>query len=164
MPTSTYEPIATHTLGSAQASYTFTTIPSTYTDLRLVINGGVTASPDPAVMRFNGDASTNYSATLLRGNGTSAISAQATNSSYIDWIGYFGGLSGSSVSISDIQNYKNTTTFKTVISRGNVAANFVNATVGLWRSTAAISSMTILSQGSTFLAGTTFTLYGILAA
>jgi glycosyltransferase involved in cell wall biosynthesis len=39
----TYEPIATTTLGSAAASITFSSIPATYTDLRLVIVGNLSS-------------------------------------------------------------------------------------------------------------------------
>jgi hypothetical protein len=61
-------------------------------------------------------------------------------------------------------NYANTTTFKTHISRSNNSSNFVMATVGLWRSTAAITSITLLTNtADTFSVGSTFTLYGIKA-
>jgi len=61
-------------------------------------------------------------------------------------------------------NYANSTTNKTVLSRGNNTGNHTIAYVGLWRSTAAITSMLLGTTGSTWMAGSTFTLYGIKAA
>jgi hypothetical protein len=43
-----------------------------------------------------------------------------------------------------LQNYSNTTTFKTIISRSNDTASAANATVGLYRSTSAITSLTVI--------------------
>ena len=67
--------------------------------------------------------------------------------------------------IINIQNYSNTTTYKTILGRANNAVTGVTETVGLWRSTSAITSMTLLqSYGSDlFKTGSTFTLYGIKA-
>ena len=161
---STYTPIATTTLGSAAASYTFSSISSTYTDLVCIFNGAITTGPDDVRIRFNGDTATNYSATLLRGDGTSTLSARSSNDTYISYNSYIGTGDGSSVGVFNIMNYSNTTTNKTVVCRGNVAASFVNASVGLWRNTAAITSMTLIAGGSTFKIGSTFTLYGIKAA
>jgi len=50
----TYEPIATTTLGSNQTTITFSSIPSTYTDLVIVSNMGTTTASYPFI-RFNGD-------------------------------------------------------------------------------------------------------------
>jgi hypothetical protein len=61
-------------------------------------------------------------------------------------------------------NYSNTTTNKTALIRGNNAALFTDATVGVWRSTAAITSITLASDGAAFDSGSTFNLYGIAAA
>jgi hypothetical protein len=63
-------------------------------------------------------------------------------------------------------NYSNATTYKTVLSRSNVAASAsVSANVGLWRNTAAITSIKLYVYPSyNFVAGSTFTLYGIKAA
>ncbi len=81
MPT-TYEPIATTTLGSAAATITFSTIPATYTDLRVVWVGTVTVA-DSAGMRFNSDSGTNYSRTVLQGDGSAASSNRSTSQNQI---------------------------------------------------------------------------------
>ena len=164
MPTATYEPIATYTAPSAQASYTFTVIPSTYTDLVLVFSGSTTAT-DNLLIQFNSDTATNYSNTFLSGSGTAASSSRFSTRSYI--IGnYF--YTGSMVnSISQLQNYSNTTTNKTILMRDNDAGTTGNVmgTIGLWRSTAAINSIKLYwSATGTFSTGSTFTLYGIKAA
>ncbi len=67
--------------------------------------------------------------------------------------------------IVQIQNYSNASTYKTCLIRGNDANNYVLATVGLSRSTSAITSISLAtSSGAQFVTGSTFTLYGIKAA
>jgi hypothetical protein len=61
-------------------------------------------------------------------------------------------------------NYSNTVTNKTVIARGNTTDFAVRASVGQWRSTAAITSIAVKMGSSQFAAGSSFTLYGIKAA
>ena len=62
-------------------------------------------------------------------------------------------------------NYANTTTFKTNVSRSSAATVDVILYAGLYRSTAAITSITLVLSGSqSFTSGSTFTLYGIKAA
>ena len=157
---STYTPIATTTLGSAAASYTFSSIPSTYTDLVLVVAG--TAGTDETIgVRFNGDTGNNYSETAISGDGSSATSFRETNltRAHVGTIG-----STQSVSIINIMNYSNTTTNKTVLGRGNYSGARVRTWVALWRNTAAINTVYVDAIGATFAAGSTFTLYGIQAA
>jgi len=158
----TYVALATQTLSTASASVTFSSIPSSYTDLRLVINGTMSTAIDPVTINFNGDTASNYSYTLLYGDGTSAASTRSANLTAIR-AGYLGTVQG--ITNVDIMNYSNTTTNKTVIGRGNVANWGVTAQVSLWRSTAAITSMTIQSLSSyNFEIGTRFSLYGIANA
>jgi hypothetical protein len=162
---STYEPIATTTLGSNAASYTFSSIPSTYTDLVIVVSCRGTGN---SVMRFqiNGDTGSNYSDTQLYGNGTTAGSGRDSSVTY-SYLGAFGMATATStfdVSVINFMNYANTTTYKTVLSRNNEVSNGTNATVGLWRNTAAITSITLLKGTGDFTTGSTFTLYGIKAA
>ena len=160
--TATYEKIATTTLGSAQASVTFSSISGAYTDLVLIINGTMSTSENSLGMRFNGDTGTNYSTTALYGTGSSAASLAFTAGVEM----YVGRSSSAnnSTSIIQIQNYSNTTTYKTVLSRGDSPA-IVMAQVNLWRNTAAVT--TILVKGfndfANFSSGSTFTLYGIKA-
>jgi len=164
MPT-TYEPIATTTLGSAAASVTFSSIPGTYTDLVLVFAGqNTTNNTNYLFLRFNGDSGSNYSGTSMRGNGSAAQSARYTNATEM-YNSYGSPLNNEQQnSILQIQNYSNTTTNKTVLFRTNTAGSEVNAGVGLWRSTAAITSVLVQISANNFAAGSTITLYGIKAA
>ena len=163
---STYTPIATTTLGSSASSYTFSSIPSTYTDLVLVVVGKMVSGAYDTALRFNSDTGTNYSRTVLTGTGSAAASGRGTsqNVMYIDANGVKNTTFNSN-DIIHIMNYANTTTFKTAISRSNNAGTGVDASVGLWRNTAAITSITVLAFSSgTWDTGSTFTLYGIASA
>ena len=161
---STYEKIATNTLGSATSTVNFNSITASYTDLIFVWN--IKQDNDSSVyIRFNGDTNSNYSTTGLFGDGTSATSQRLSNNSNGIWF-RSELISGSNFNpiIYQFNNYSNTNVFKTVISRANNAAEMVGATVGLWRSTSAINSIEIWQGGTGFSAGSTFTLYGIKAA
>lgn len=160
----TYEAIATQTLGSATNTVTFSSIPSTYTDLVLIANtiiASVSGFPECS-LRFNSDTGTNYSNTYLLGTGSSAASGRGTSYTYAD-CGYLAANSSNpNTRIINIMNYSNTTTNKTVISRGSsVNGGQVIAYVNLWRNTAAINSITIFTQSDNYTAGSTFSLYGI---
>lgn len=163
---STYTPIATTTLGSNQAEITFNSIGG-YTDLVLIVSAKQTPALNTQYIRFNGDTGTNYSYTILTGNGTSAVSTRYSNQDR--WYsGYYAVPPTDSygIEIYNFQNYANTTTYKTGLSRTNRASGGVDAMVGLWRSTSAITSITYgISGASAYLtSGSTFTLYGIAAA
>jgi hypothetical protein len=160
---STYTPIATYTFGTGATSVSFSSIPSTYTDL--VIAGAFQfTSAAGAAMYFNTDtpsANTKYSITSLSGSGTAAASGRSANVSVMYINNYSGGTAQMSAVIS-LNNYSNTTTYKTGIIRANDTSTYVEAGVGLWRDTSAINKITI--YGGTFVAGSMFTIYGIAAA
>ena len=156
----TYVPLATQTPGSAVSSVTFSSIPSGYTDLVLVCN--FTAGATNFSTRVNGDTGTNYSYTRLYGTGSSAASSNSSN----DNVGITSNISNSSSNptqmIVQFQNYSNTTTNKTALMRFGDASAIVFAVVGLWRNTAAITSLTVYSTSAqTIPAGSTFTLFGV---
>ena len=157
----TYEPIATTTLGSAQANVEFTSITGTYTDLVLIAVTQIGSSGDYLGVQFNSDTGSNYSRTRLSGNGTSASSER--DSSVVRLNFYAQPTSNFAVNKIDIFNYSNTTTYKTVLCRTDQAALSTNAYVGLWRSTSAITSIKLIGP-SNFSSGSTFTLYGIASA
>ena len=164
MATNTYVALQTQVLGSAAASVTFSSIPQGYTDLVLVYNGTVTATGKDVRYQVNGDtASTNYSYTVLNGNGTSATSARYGNSAYIGSYQSNGTSSTAATIMLHFMNYSNTTTYKTTLGRVSDAGAEINAHVGMWRSTAAINTILIYPNTNTFASGDTFTLYGIAA-
>ncbi len=158
----TYTPIATTTLGSAAANIEFTSIPGTYTDLVLITSVKYVSSEQGLALTFNSDTGTNYSATYLYGNGSTATSGRDTGNVHIpiaraDDSNFWAG-------VTNISNYSNTTTYKTVLSRGN-SGTYVIAYVGMWRSTSAVTSLKVANlTGSNFASGSTFSLYGIAAA
>jgi len=167
----TYEPIATNTLTSDQAEVTFSSISGAYTDLLIVVGNISATAANTGYFRVgNGsvDTGSNYSNTLLNGNGTSATSSRASNQSSGLLIGAASsGLTTSSVSqaIINLQNYSNTTTFKTSLSRYGLASGETEANVSLWRSTSAINIITFrIAPSGSYKTGTVFTLYGIKAA
>ena len=164
----TYVAIATQTLGSDTASISFSSISGAYTDLVIIAQFGQTTGGNAVGMQFNSDTANNYSITSLYGNGTTAASDRLANTSHI-WGAYNVAPSSvvSGVLKWNIQNYSNTTTYKTALCRyDNNDATYAgtSAVVGLWRSTAAITTITIKPSAGSLKSGSTFSLYGILAA
>ena len=163
----TYEPIATSTLGSSATTVTFSSIPSTYSDLVIVGNMFNTSTTVRNVyVQFNGDTTSSYSKTVLYGNGSGSVSARDTSSPAIYSLAILAGSTTEPAStIIHIMNYASTTTYKTALGRYNVTSNSVAETVGVWRKNDAITSITLTVDTSLNLAaGSTFTLYGIKAA
>lgn len=164
----TYDKIATTTLGSSSSLVTFSSIPSTYTDLVLV--GSIQMSDNTSFyIRCNSDTTNKYSATMLNGDGSSASSSRFsqtdlggngiyTASNTFPTSGSFG------VSIWNFLNYSNTTTNKTILSRAGSAGLSTKAIVNLYASTSAITQLDIRPFSGTMATGTSFTLYGIKAA
>ena len=159
----TYTPIATTTLGSNQNAVTFSSISGSYTDLIMVINGYNTAGGYYYLRVGNGsvDTGNNYSRTRLAGDGSTAYSDRQTNTSYVQ---LSIGTSANGNTIINLNNYANTSTYKTILSRYNFTTGEAAAVVGLWRSTSAINTVSVIGGGGDWVAGSTFTLYGIKAA
>lgn len=164
MPT-TYEPIATTTTSSSTTTILFNSIPQTYTDLVIVASTSlVTSTPiNNYFVTYNSDAATNYSIVYMGGTGTSTSSSRAINQTRLD-IGYQPSTAMGNI-IFQVFSYSNTATFKTSISRSNnYTGGMVFAYTGLWRSTAAITSISITAGTTNIATGSTFTIYGIKAA
>jgi hypothetical protein len=161
--------IATTTLNSNSGTIVFSSIPSTYTDLRLVITGTMTAGGYLPSFIFNSDTGTNYSYTEMYGTGSAASSTRASSTNYI-WLGTGGSWSATIPAFCTIDIFSYTgSTNKTCLytySEDRNGSGFVGNGVGLWRSISAITTLTLRgwTNGTTaqFLTGTTATLYGIL--
>jgi hypothetical protein len=163
----TYSTIATTTLSSSASSVTFSSISGAYTDLVLVFNGGITTADYVIRIRFNGDSGSNYSRTAIAGVSNQALSDRASNATGINVFAGYSGIPANTLDtngIAHIQNYSNSTTYKSVISRSGNANRSTEAQVGLWRSTSAITSIVIDTILGNIYAGSTFSLYGIAAA
>jgi hypothetical protein len=164
----TYEKIATTTLGSGSSSLTFSSIPGTYTDLRLVLVGTSATSPvGGPYARLNGDTGNNYSNTYMYGYGSGVGSGQRTSYNQID-LEYFNVFSTTipEMKTLDFFSYAGST-YKTILETDSSDQNGSGWTanaVFLWSSTAAITSISIYQNSSNFGVGTTATLYGIKAA
>jgi hypothetical protein len=158
---STYTPIETRTLGSAQADITFSSITGSYTDLVIVANIIRTSGSD-LEFQLNGNTGSSYSTTFLFGDGSTAQSINTSNAAAGN-AGYSASTNPMTM-IMQLQNYSNATTFKTILVRNSPAANAVSALVNLYRSTSAITSIKFYTTSGNLNTGSTFTLYGIAAA
>lgn len=163
--TSTEVAIATTTLSSAASSITFSSIPGTYTDLRLVLVCKNTSNNSNVRMYFNNDQGSNYSITRLYGTGSAAASNRNLNSTEISLNdGYNITTAQPQLFTVDAFSYAGSTN-KTVLVTSNQDENGtgeVGRYVGLYRSTSAITRLDLSITAGTFAVGTTATLYGIL--
>ena len=155
--TATYALIESQTLGSATATVTFSSIPATYTDLFVMVSCPGTSTGGDWVMSVNNDSGTNYSRTYLFGTGSAAGSGRSTNTTAF---ALGGGRTDGWCKI-NIQDYSNTTTYKTLLWTIGSAGTDIAPMAGLWRNTAAINRIDFIN--ATYPAGSTFRLYGIQA-
>lgn len=163
MATNTYVALDKITVGSAVSNVTFTGINQGYTDLVVVVNGSINAFGNVRIQVGNGaiDSGSNYSWTRVLGDGSTAQSDRGSSQTFINTAIFDTNLIGTC--LIHLQNYSNTTTYKTVLTRGNSTGSYVSANVGLWRSTSAIDRIRVIGGGADFNVGTTFSLYGIKA-
>lgn len=148
---------------NATTTITFSSIPQNYTDLILTMSERSSQLRN-SLFRFNGDTGTNYSTTRLAGNGSAASSARNSNETYIQGASVLSGMSSTNptISILNILSYSNTNIFKTTLEEGGAAGTEVNSHVGLWRSTNAINSISLILNGAgNYISGDTFTLWGV---
>ena len=164
------QPIYTQTVGSGgAASITFNSIPQTFTDLKLVISGRSSASSPSVYFLLNMDGGSNYSNTTLRGNGSTVSSIRLSGSTFIRFDSAGDGSDATASTFTNIElylpNYTSSNSKSFVVdsvAESNTATfNYANVLgAGLWRNTAAVSSVYIVFDG-TLQQYSTFTLYGI---
>lgn len=173
-----YESIATVTVGAGGASNVeFTSIPGTYTHLQIRILGRDNRSggavTDNWRIRFNSDTGSNYTRHEMWGDGGGSYSYGAGNET--SGSGASLSLSTTSstsnnfgVAIIDVLDYANTNKFKTTRGFGgtdNNGGGAVALSSALWRSTSAITSITLFGEnGGTIQQYSTAALYGIRSA
>ena len=157
----TYIPIATQTLASPAASITFSSIPGTYTDLRLIVHSAPTSSATSISLQMNGLSPTT-SHGYIRGDGTTPTYTNNTSSAYI--AGVTSSNTQPSFMQADFFSYAGSTN-KSVLIQGGEDVNgtgFLFNTVGTFQTTAAITSIAITTGSTpTMGTGTVATLFGI---
>jgi len=169
----TYVPLATTTLSAIASSYTFSSISGSYTDLVLVGSNLKSDTNDRGCkLQFNGDTTSTYAGYYLEGYNSTVTATRDAVQTFIQWAGFNIGVATTTnvaTVVTDILSYSNTTTHKTVLNRASYKNNTLGpesfSEVSTWRSTAAITSITVSISGSgSFAVGSSFTLYGIAAA
>jgi hypothetical protein len=169
----TYTLIASNTLSSSAASVTFSSIPATYTDLVLKMSARASGSGSLAglAIKFNGSTTSIYSNTNLFAYSSSGTSDRTTNAASIPAMDNItdGGGTANTFSSNElyIPNYtasaNKPTSLSSVVEK-NTATNFewlVYNGAGLFRDTAAISSIALTTNAGSFVSGSSFFLYGI---
>lgn len=165
---SSYESIATTTVGSGGASsITFSAIPATYTHLQIRGIGRNSSTNDSIRFRLNSDTAANYTRHLLYGTGASAVAAAGTGATSLGIANFPTSSTTASVfgaAVIDILDYTNTNKYKTTRTIAGFDANgsgniFLYS--GLWLSTSAITSITLLWDANNFAEYSTVALYGI---
>ena len=160
----TYTLIASNTVGSGGASsVTFSSIPSTYTDLLVTCSVRMNASSSPFYLYFNASTS-NYTDKRLTGNGTAASSSSSSSAR----VGNYNGTDTTANTFSShsiyIPNYASSN-YKSVsvdsVSENNATAAFAQLLADLWSDTAAITSIKLEEGSASFVQYSTFYLYGI---
>ena len=170
MPTPTYTPLATITLGSSASSVTFSSIPATYRDLVLVATARSTRADtiDYLAPRLNGDSGANYNAAFMFGDPNNVANAGSnSNQTYQTDVVIPGNTAGSgifAVGIFQFMDYSATDKHKTTLSRGN-QIGYPEARIARWANTAAITSIVLAVpyNSAQLAAGSTFNLYGIVS-
>jgi hypothetical protein len=170
-PEGAYDSLATVTVPSGgAASVEFAGIPSTYKHLQLrVLSRGTNASTYVETsMRFNGDTGSNYYANhQLLGNGSAASAAADATATFVSAHYSVADSNTASVytgAVIDLLDYSNTNKFKTVRNLGGTDTNgagFLVYRSGLWRSTLAISSISITPSAGNWKQHSSFALYGV---
>jgi hypothetical protein len=160
----TYTLIASSTVGSGgAANIDFTSIPSTYTDLVLLISA---RNGDTAVqelkMQINASA-TSTTNKYLEGNGASAV----TGSGSANLIGAIPGTSMTVNTFNNIQVYipnyagsSNKSFSSDYAEETNATTAYAGILAGLWANTAAINRLTLTCTGNLLQHSTAY-LYGI---
>ena len=160
------EAISAITLSATTSVVEFNNIPSTYTHLQLraFLVSGYSANNQ---FRLNNDSGTNYTWHQIQGNGSGVETYASNPTSNPPWGLNSGNSSYPMVSIMDFLDYANTNKYKTVRTlSGNDGTGNTSSRVGLyssvWMNTEAITSIRLTNDfGSTILANSSFTLYGI---
>jgi hypothetical protein len=171
---STYTKIASTYLSSGATSVSFSSIPSTYTDLVLRMSSSLTVNGTHMYLNFNNDSSSIYSVTRFVSNNTQ--NSNTTDATELSLLGFTGDARYMNNAYEParinaevyITNYTSNTS-KAIQGKAAIANFFASTTAsaaghmsGLYRNTSAITSIQITNAfSSNFQIYSRFDLYGI---
>ena len=168
-----YQLISTTVLGSTSPNVTFsvTGLGSTYKHLQIRYTGRADYTNTQSVnLRLNGDSGSNYAIHSLGGGGSSTFTD--TSASQTQMIGFLGGLPGTNQGsnifesgVLDFLDPFSTSKYKTIRSLNGTSGNVTNnirLNSGLWMNTNAVTSIVLSTQNGNFIAGSRFSLYGLV--
>ncbi len=162
--------IADITVASPVTSVAFSSIPSGYTDLKLVISarGDAGAISRSVYVTFNG-SSTSYADIYLQGDGSAASSGSNSGGGTKIYAGECTASTATSNTFGNqemyISNYTGSTNKSAAtdaVAETNATTQYMSLVAGLWSNTAAITSITLVPGTGSFATNSTFTLYGVL--
>lgn len=164
-----FEQIQTVFGTGSSGTITFSSIPATYKHLQIRVSSRSNDSNaiSNLSMRMNGDSASNYSWHFMQGFGTGQWSSAGSSASLISLRDTLSGPSGDlpGVIIVDLLDYADTNKNKTIRAFGGLTngttQNQVSLISGNWRSTSAISSLTLSIAMGSFITSSRFSLYGI---
>lgn len=163
----TYTLISSNVLTGSAASVTFSSIPSTYTDLVLKANIRTDVGSPNILLRFNG-ATTSFSDNAIRGTGSAVNALSNTAASNYNYGGIANGTSSTADTFTNFEWYIPSYTanqYKPSAAFGayenNASAAYVTAVANLWSNTAAINTILITQGSGNLVSGSSFYLYGI---
>lgn len=170
-----YESIASATGTGSSGTITFSSIPSTYTSLQIRMIGRSSATGTGTVsgrIQLNGDASSaSYAGHLLFGDGAVVSTDAAASGTYTGVLlpVLRDGNTASTLTaiVIDIHNYTSTTQNKTMRMINGYDANgsgVMTLGSGLWLSTAAVTSVSLVLTTTNWTSSSQFALYGIKGA
>lgn len=159
MATPTYTPLATVTLASTDSEIVFSSIPATYRDLILIVEG---TGSSAAYVRFqvNSDTGNNFSYVQMAGYSGGTFTS-ATTAAFIQPT--YSEASQKTNSLISFMDYSATDKHKTFLTRamGYDAGLSTWANAGRWASTSAITTVKIYRDAGSWNSGSTFSLFGV---
>jgi hypothetical protein len=168
---STYQFISSTILTTSATTITLSSIPSTFTDLvvKFMVRMDTGGTNDQMRFRFNGVTTSSYAYTHLRGDGSGAISYSPNTTETSAYGTVVNGNTATSNTFSNgelyIPSYNSSTQKPSSIftsMENNSATSYITVAANLGTATTAISSIGFFSlNGTDFMAGSSFYLYGI---
>jgi len=160
----TYKLISSVSVGSGGASsMDFTSIPSTYTDLEILVSGRTTGAGNGINITFNSNT-TGYTNIAIQGNG-STVGSYGTYNRNAGMFGYSGDTANSfgstKIYITNYAGSNNKSYSADAVSESNATTAYMNIVSGLWSNTSAITSISLAPMDGTLVQYSTAYLYGI---